>query len=35
VENELSRVVPALRGSVWMAGVTLDSAQEFRLEVST
>jgi hypothetical protein len=35
VKNELNRVVPALRGSVWMAGVTFDSAQELRMEVST
>ena len=35
MENEFSRVAPALRGSVWMAGAALDSAQNFRMEVST
>jgi len=35
MENQLDRVVPAPRGSVWMAGVTPASAQEFCTEVTT
>jgi hypothetical protein len=35
MENQLNGVVPAPRGTAWMAGVTPDSAPEFCTEVTT